>query len=475
MKPRQPTGVGRQGANSGQVRLHDKGTPFETLPSRKGLPVFRSRRLTLTPAQEPRPDAVLHQDAGLMAQLPLGGLPRERFRRRLAAGPILVDGALGTLLFSRGVPQRASLDELVESHPEMVGAVHREYLEAGAELIETCRSVRTGGGSQPGALRAASARSTGGPPSSRARRERLRAAMPSSAVPSGPLGPPGAGGPGRPEEVARATFREQIEGLLEGGVDLSSSKRARTWSELVLAVEEARRASDLPVMASMTFGEELCWRDGSSPAVAAEALIAAGVDAVGVNCGAGPAACLDALEAMGSPADGCSARSIMPNAGLSQRLEGQFVFAAGADVLRSGVPRVRWQPARASSAAAAGQRPTHIAAMREVLDRPSRARSEGRASGHGHRPANTGPAPAASGARPRTALVERAREARPPRSATADAPGRAARSAAGSSSASRSIRRGASGSSGRSRPRDCSATPASTSSTSLTARWRGCA
>ena len=65
------------------------------------------------------------------------GSPRQRFRRRLAARPLLVDGGLGTLLFSRGVPQRACLEELVITHPEMVGAAHREYLEAGAELIET--------------------------------------------------------------------------------------------------------------------------------------------------------------------------------------------------------------------------------------------------------------------------------------------------------------------------------------------------
>jgi hypothetical protein len=67
---------------------------------------------------------------------PLGS-PRQRFRSRLADRPLLVDGGLGTLLFSRGVPQRTCLEELVATHPEMVGAAHREYLQAGAELIET--------------------------------------------------------------------------------------------------------------------------------------------------------------------------------------------------------------------------------------------------------------------------------------------------------------------------------------------------
>src|SRR5882724_9036670 len=68
---------------------------------------------------------------------PAPGSPRERFRERLARGPVLVDGAMGTLLFSRGIPQRACLDELPTIRPDMIGTIHREYLEAGAEIIET--------------------------------------------------------------------------------------------------------------------------------------------------------------------------------------------------------------------------------------------------------------------------------------------------------------------------------------------------
>ena len=74
---------------------------------------------------------------------------RTRFRDRLAAGPILADGAMGTLLFSRGIPQRANLDELVATRPDLIGAIHREYLEAGADLIETATFGRTGSGWHP--------------------------------------------------------------------------------------------------------------------------------------------------------------------------------------------------------------------------------------------------------------------------------------------------------------------------------------
>jgi homocysteine S-methyltransferase len=62
---------------------------------------------------------------------------RQRFVARLAAGPLLADGGLGTLLYSRGVPQRACLDELVVTRPDLIGAIHREYLEAGADILET--------------------------------------------------------------------------------------------------------------------------------------------------------------------------------------------------------------------------------------------------------------------------------------------------------------------------------------------------
>ncbi len=295
------------------------------------------------------------------------GSPRQRFRSRLAARPLLVDGGLGTLLFSRGVPQRACLEELVTSHPDMVGAAHREYLEAGAELIETLsfganrqRLAAWGLEGQVGAFNrraaqlAREAREVGG-----------RDALVGGSV--GPLGSPARGGPAIREAAARATFREQIDGLLEGGADLIVLETFSDLEQLVLAVDEARRASDVPVIASLTFGEELVLADGSSPAAAAATLAGAGADAVGVNCGAGPAACLDALEAMGAPSDGDPARSIMPNAGLSQRLEGRFIYAASAEYFGTVTPRLLAAGARIVGGCC-GTTPEHIAAMRAALD-----------------------------------------------------------------------------------------------------------
>ena len=228
------------------------------------------------------------------------GSPRQRFRSRLADRPLLVDGGLGTLLFSRGVPQRACLEELVTTHPEMVGAAHREYLEAGAELIETLSFGANRQRLAAWGLEGQVARSTGVPRSLPARHARSAGATRWLVAPSGHLVRRRAVVRSYPRP-RRAAFREQIDGLLEGGADLIVLETFSDLEQLVLAVDEARRASDVPVIASLTFGEELVLADGNSPGVAAAALTAAGADAIGVNCGAGPVACLDALEAMGVP------------------------------------------------------------------------------------------------------------------------------------------------------------------------------
>jgi methionine synthase / methylenetetrahydrofolate reductase (NADH) len=298
---------------------------------------------------------------------PSAGLPRPRFRARLATRALLVDGGMGTLLFSRGVPQRACLEELVVSAPDMVGAAHREYLEAGAELIETLsfganrhRLAAWGLEGSVADLNRRAARLA-----REAREVSGRDALVGGSV--GPLGSPARGMPAMTEAAIRAVFREQIEALLEGGSDALVLETFSDLDQLVLAVDEARRASDVPVLASLTFGEELRLADGSSPAAAAEALGAAGADAIGVNCGAGPVACLDALEAMGRPADGEPARSIMPNAGLPQRLDGRFVYAASPEYFGTVTPRMVAAGA-AIVGGCCGTTPEHIAEMRAALD-----------------------------------------------------------------------------------------------------------
>src|SRR5664280_98346 len=252
---------------------------------------------------------------------------RDRFRARLAGRPLVADGAIGTLLFSRGIPQRACLDELVLSRPDLVGTIHREYLEAGADLIETAtfgaNRVRLAGWGLGGLAARMNRRAA--QLAREARDVAGRDALVAGSI--GPLGRPSHGDLGIGDAAARAVFHEQLDGLLEGGVDLLILETFHDLDQLLLAIGEVRAATGLPIVASMTFGEELGLADGRTPELVAAALAAAGVDALGVNCGIGPSSSLDALGRM-DPARHGLPGSFMPNAGLPKRIEGQFVYAA---------------------------------------------------------------------------------------------------------------------------------------------------
>jgi homocysteine S-methyltransferase len=341
---------------------------------------------------------------------------------------------MGTLLFASGVPQRACLDELATSRPDLVGSIHRAYLEAGAEIIETAtfgaNRVRLAGFGLAGeahrfnrkaAQIAREARDVAG-----------RDVLVAGSI--GPLGAPTREVLRLDDATIRAAFREQIDGLLEGGVDLFIFETFVDLRHLLLGVDEARRATDdLPIIAQLTFGEDLELADGSAPAAAAATLATAPVDVIGVNCGAGPHACLEALEALGPQSDGAPARSIVPNAGLPQRVEGQFVYAAGPDYFGRMVPRMI-DAGASIVGGCCGTTPEHIAAMRAALDAiasSDTARAEARATGLARPAIVEAPSrrPAASAdAPPPTPLLAKLRDGRyvlsveidPPRSIRID-------------------------------------------------------
>jgi homocysteine S-methyltransferase len=292
---------------------------------------------------------------------------RRAFAERLERAPLLLDGAMGTLLFSRGVPQRASLDELVESRPDLIGAIHREYIDAGADAIETnsfganrFRLATFGLGDKAGRFNRKAAQLAREARDVAGRRDVLIAGS------IGPLESPLHGPDELSDQNIRAAFREQIEGLLEGGVDFLLFETFSDLNELLAGISEAHAISDLPIVAQMTFGEDLIAVDGTSPQTAATALAQAGVDAIGVNCGVGPQICLDALTQMGRPSTGL-ARSILPNAGLPQRVEGQFVYAAGPQYFADAVPKLLDAGARIIGGCC-GTTPEHIRHMRLALD-----------------------------------------------------------------------------------------------------------
>ena len=274
---------------------------------------------------------------------------------------------MGTLLYSRGVPQRACLEELVVRRPDLVGAAHREYLVAGAELIETLTfganrlrlaaaglDVSAGQLNRRAAALARDARDVTG-----------REALVGGSI--GPLESAGRGSGRQPDAVGRGAFREQLDGLLEGGIDVVVLETFVDLEELLSAIEVARQASDLPIIASLTFGEDLTLPNGTTPEQAARAVVAGGADVVGVNCGAGPQGCIDALELMAGALEGGPASSVMPNAGLPQRLADRFVYAAAPEYLAAMTGRMLAAGARIVGGCC-GTTPEHIAAMRATLD-----------------------------------------------------------------------------------------------------------
>jgi methionine synthase I (cobalamin-dependent)/5,10-methylenetetrahydrofolate reductase len=292
---------------------------------------------------------------------------RDRFRARLAARPLLADGGMGTLMFSRGIPQRACLDELVVSRPEMVAAAHREYLEAGAELIETLtfganrhRLEAYGLAGEAGRLNRRAAQLA-----REARDVAAKDALVGGSI--GPLGAPTRELAGHDAAATRTTFREQIDGLLEGGVDLLVIETFFDLEQALIALDEARRASDLPIVVEMTFGEELAALDGTTPETAARVLAEAGADVVGVNCGVGPVACLEAVGRMARHGADVAGLSVMPNAGLPQRIDGRFVYAAGPEYFAQIVGPMR-DAGAALIGGCCGTTPAHVAAMRASLD-----------------------------------------------------------------------------------------------------------
>ncbi|HEY6868024.1 MAG TPA: bifunctional homocysteine S-methyltransferase/methylenetetrahydrofolate reductase [Candidatus Eisenbacteria bacterium] len=285
---------------------------------------------------------------------------------RLAQGPLLADGAMGTRLYERGIPFDQCFDELNLSQPALVEGIHREYLAAGAELIETntfgANAVRL---AAHGLEDRAALLARQGAKVARAAREvaGVNAFVAGSIGPLGkPLEPFGHVAVGDAETHFRAT----AEGLLEGGCDGFILETFQDLNEILAALRAVRRVSaDLPVIAQMTFGMDGKTSFGHTPALAARALRQAGADVIGVNCGVGPQATLEVLEEMVQAADGTPV-SAMPNAGLPEFVGGRFLYLASPEYFADFAARAIALGVRLVGGCC-GTTPAHIHAMRERL------------------------------------------------------------------------------------------------------------
>jgi homocysteine S-methyltransferase len=279
-------------------------------------------------------------------------------RELLADGrPHVADGAMGTLLYAAGVPLSACFDELNVRRPEIVSRIHAAYAEAGAELVET----NTFGASPPKLAHHGLAAETEALNEAAARLARDavagRAAIGGS---GGPLGLRLAPFGELTFAEAVAAFGRQVDGLLAGGVDGITLETFSDIVELEAAWTAVRERSDLPVIASLTLGEDAVTAYGTAPEAFGPRLAALGVDAVGVNCSVGPAVVLEAVERLRGVVD--LPIVAMPNAGIPREIDGRQIYVSSPEHVAAYARRMVEAGARIVGGCC-GTTPEHVRAI----------------------------------------------------------------------------------------------------------------
>ncbi len=292
-----------------------------------------------------------------------------QFADIFASRPVLADGAMGTVLYARGIFINRCYDELNISDPGLILAVHEEYLQAGAEILESntfganrFRLGRHGLGAKVAEINAAGVRIA------RQAVDHLKEKQAGEAWVAGTVGPLGVrleplGKVGLDE--ARAAFAEQIGALAKAGVDLLIIETMPALNEAHEALEAAREtAPGLPVVIMVTVDDEGNCLDGASPEQAAALLTEWGAGAIGVNCSTGPATVLTAIEAMRSAT--ALPLAAMPNAGLPRAVEGRNIYLCSPEYMAS-FARKAIAAGVQMVGGCCGTTPNHIRAMRSAM------------------------------------------------------------------------------------------------------------
>ena len=288
------------------------------------------------------------------------------FLELLSSQTLLADGAMGTMLHARGVGFDKCFDELNITNPAAVAEIHREYIEAGAQLIITntfgANRFKLGKHGLQDDVREINHKGV-------ELAKRVVAASFKEVLVAGDVGPLGVriAPYGRVQlEEAREAFAEQIQALTDGGADLIVIETMTDLYEVREAIKAARQVCDLPVVASVTFTRDDRTLLGDDPSKVARTLKDAGADVIGVNCSGGPAQLLRILKQM------CLAVPdgrfwVKPNAGWPEQVGGRIMYPADAEYF--GDYAISFRHAGACIVGGCcGTTPQHIATMRRALD-----------------------------------------------------------------------------------------------------------
>ncbi|MGE0591957.1 MAG: bifunctional homocysteine S-methyltransferase/methylenetetrahydrofolate reductase [Vicinamibacterales bacterium] len=306
---------------------------------------------------------------------------------------LVCDGAMGTMLYARGVFINRCFDALNITEPNRVAEVHQAYARAGADVLETntfganrLKLRAFGLGDRVHDINregARIARSVAGD------RQYVAGAIGPLGVRIEPWGKLGV-------EEAESYFREQAQALVEGGVDLFILETFRDVTELGAAIAAVRRVSALPVVAQLTIEEDGCSLDGTPPEQFVPQLEALGADVIGVNCSIGPAPMYETVERM---AGITRARlSAQPNAGRPRDIEGRNIYLSSPEYMASYARRFVARGVRLVGGCC-GTTPEHIRQIAAAVHAAAPAEARGRAAA----PAAAS-APGAPAARPAPAV-----------------------------------------------------------------------
>jgi homocysteine S-methyltransferase len=290
------------------------------------------------------------------------------FLDRLREEPLVADGAMGTMLYARGAPVDACFDALNLRDPRIVQTIHREYVAAGADILETntfgANRFKLAAHGLEGRAREINREGA------RLARD-VRETMGRDVFVLGSMGPLGkylAPLGLLAEDEALAAFREQAEGLVEGGVDGIVIETLSDLRELRLAVTAVRAVSaDLPLVAQMAFTEEHVTFVGHTPSEVARALAALPVQVMGANCSVGSSVLYDVLVLLHQAAPDLPA-SIQPNAGLPSRLGERLLYLSSPGYMADYAVRML-DVGACIVGGCCGTTAEHIRALREAVDR----------------------------------------------------------------------------------------------------------